>query len=324
MSQPILEVRRLVTEIRTRRGVVRAVDEVSLTVGRGEIVALVGESGSGKSMTAYSLMQLFPTQAARVAGGQVLFEGRDLLAARPDELRRIRGGRLAMIFQDPSSFLDPLMTVGNQVAEPLVAHGYPADKIPARVADLLARMGLPDAESLARRYPFELSGGQRQRVLIAAAIACNPTLLIADEPTTALDVTVQAQIMDLLRSLRDEMGLAIILITHDLGVVAQHADRVYVMYAARLAESNATGDLFRQPRHPYTRGLLRSTLSIEGGSDELYSIPGVVPNLAVPPPGCRFHPRCPLATEVCREQPPLTPSGAGLVACWHSDRVEDL
>lgn len=321
MSEAILDVQGLVTEIRTRRGVVRAVDDVSLTVGRGEIVALVGESGSGKSMTAYSLMQLFPTPAARIAAGQIRFEGRDLLTIPPDELRRIRGDRMAMIFQDPSSFLNPLMTVGRQVAEPLLARDYPRNQIDARVHDLLTRMGLPDAASLARRYPFELSGGQRQRALIAAALACKPTLLIADEPTTALDVTVQAQIMDLLRSLRDELGLSLLLITHDLGIVAQHADRVYVMYAARLAETATTRDLFHDPRHPYTRGLLRSTLSIEGASDELYSIPGVVPNLAAPPQGCRFHPRCPLATETCHQQPPLAAAGASLVACWYSDRV---
>ena len=321
MSEAILDVRGLVTEIRTRHGVVRAVDDVSLTVGRGEIVALVGESGSGKSMTAYSLMQLFPTPSARVAAGQILFEGRDLLTTPPDELRRIRGDRMAMIFQDPSSFLNPLMTVGRQVAEPLLARDYPSNQIDARVHDLLTRMGLPDAASLARRYPFELSGGQRQRALIAAALACKPMLVIADEPTTALDVTVQAQIMDLLHSLRDELGLSILLITHDLGIVAQHADRVYVMYAARLAETATTRDLFHDPRHPYTRGLLRSTLSIESASNELYSIPGVVPNLAAPPQGCRFHPRCPLATETCHQQPPLAPAGASLVACWYSDQV---
>ncbi len=323
MSEAILDVQGLVTEIRTRRGVVRAVDDVSLTVGRGEIVALVGESGSGKSMTAYSLMQLFPTPAARIAAGQIRFEGRDLLTTPPDELRRIRGDRMAMIFQDPSSFLNPLMTVGRQVAEPLLARDYPRNQIDARVHDLLTRMGLPDAASLARRYPFELSGGQRQRALIAAALACKPTLLIADEPTTALDVTVQAQIMDLLRSLRDELGLSLLLITHDLGIVAQHADRVYVMYAARLAETATTRDLFHDPRHPYTRALLECELDDDALGGRLQSIPGEVQDPVAPHGACVFAPRCSHATDRCRGEVPLLVEidGGRRVACLRHGEI---
>ena len=326
MAGPILEVRDLVTEIRTRRGQLKVVNEVSLKLFPGEIVGLVGESGSGKSMTSYSIMQLFPTAQARITGGQILFQGQDLCKARPQELRKLRGNRLAMIFQDPSSFLDPLMPVGKQVAETLRAH-RPLDKAAAEklVPDMLSRLGLPDASELVRRYPHELSGGQKQRVLIATAIACEPALLIADEPTTALDVTIQAQILDLLRQLRDQLNLAILLITHDLGVVAETCDRVYVMYASRIVEENATAELFKNPRHPYTRGLLQSTLSVEAYRAELFSIPGSVPPLANLPRGCYFRPRCPLADDKCLEWPPLMKQAEtdGRAACWHTDRLDE-
>jgi oligopeptide/dipeptide ABC transporter ATP-binding protein len=326
MAEPILEVRDLVTEIRTRRGHLGVVNGVSLKLYPGEIVGLVGESGSGKSMTSYSIMQLFPTSQAKVSGGQILFEGQDLRTARPAELRKLRGNRLSMIFQDPSSFLDPLMPIGKQVAETILSH-KPQSKAAAekQVLELLARLGLPDTAELARRYPHELSGGQKQRVLIATAIACQPSLLIADEPTTALDVTIQAQILDLLRQLRDQMNLAILLITHDLGVVAETCDRVYVMYASRIIEENETAALFKNPRHPYTRGLLQSTLSVEAYRSELFSIPGSVPSLANLPQGCYFRPRCPLADEKCLERPPLMgqPGSPARSACWHTDRLEE-
>ncbi len=258
----LLDVRGLVTEIGSRRGPVRVVDGVSLSVGRGEIVGLVGESGSGKSMTAFSIVDLFPTEAARVAAGEVWLEGTDLRTLPPGRLREVRGARVGMVFQDPMSYLDPLMPVGRQVAESLRMHGRPAGA-EARVRELLAAMDLPDPAGVARRYPHELSGGQRQRVLIAAALAMQPPLLIADEPTTALDVTVQAQILALLRRLRESMGLSVLLITHDLGVVAEVCDRVYVMNAGRVVETNDVFTLFRQPEHPYTQELLRGALSLE-------------------------------------------------------------
>ncbi|CAG0972721.1 partial Oligopeptide transport ATP-binding protein OppD, partial [Gammaproteobacteria bacterium] len=259
MTDIILDVRHLITEIHQRRGWLRVVDDVSFNVRRGEIVGLVGESGCGKSMTAFSLMQLFPTPAARAASGEIIFDHRDLLKLKPDELRRVRGAEIAMIFQDPATFLDPLMTLGNQIGEPLRAHQYSGDA-QTRTLELVEQMGLPDARLMVNRYPHQVSGGQKQRALIATAMACAPKLLIADEPTTALDVTVQAQILDLMRDLRDQTGAAILLITHDLGVIAEMCDRVYVMYAGKIVEANTTRDLFRAPHHPYTQGLLRSTV----------------------------------------------------------------
>lgn len=324
MNEIILDVRNLVTEIHQRRGWLRVVDDVSFTVARGEIVGLVGESGCGKSMTAFSLMQLFPTASARIASGQVIFDGRDLVKLSPDELRRVRGAQMAMIFQDPATFLDPLMTLGNQIAEPLRAHEYPGDPR-ARTLELVAQTGLPDPALIVNRYPHQVSGGQKQRALIAAAMACAPKLLIADEPTTALDVTVQAQILDLMRDLRDQTGAALLLITHDLGVIAEMCDRVYVMYAGKIVEANATRDLFRAPRHPYTQGLLRSTVSLESATTNLFAIPGTVPNLNELPVGCRFAPRCPIASAQCQQQPAFVANGASAVACWNVERAaEDI
>ncbi len=313
---PLLSVRHLQTEIDGRRGALRVVDGVSLDVGPGEMVGLVGESGSGKSMTAFSVLNLFPTGAARVTGGEVWFEGQDLRTVSPAGRRRIRGARIGMVFQDPLSYLDPLMPVGKQVAETLREHGG----VEARVTELLAQMELPDPAGIARRYPHELSGGQRQRVLIAAALAMRPALLIADEPTTALDVTVQASILRLLERLRRELGLGILLITHDLGIVAEVCDRVYVMYAAQVIETNGVMDLFARPRHPYTQGLLRGTSAVEAYAGELFSVPGTVPDLRRPPSGCRFHPRCPLAAGTClTDVPPLMVRRPGAAdACWRA------
>jgi oligopeptide/dipeptide ABC transporter ATP-binding protein len=313
--KPVLEVSRLCVDLRSG---VRLVDDVSLTVGAGEIVGLVGESGSGKSMTAYAVLNLFPTRDARVVAGEVLLEGRDLTKLAPTEWRRVRGARVGMVFQDPSSFLDPLLPAGRQIAEALIAHGETRDAA-ARVRTLLRQVELP--ENVAARYPHELSGGQRQRVLIAAALALRPALLIADEPTTALDVSVQAGILALLQRLRREMGLAVLLITHDLGVVAQTCDRVFVMYAGQIVETGATKALFGAPRHPYTQGLLASLLDPRVRRGELFSIPGTVPAANAMPAGCRFHTRCPLALlEPCAAAPPsLRPNEAGGAdRCWRS------
>jgi oligopeptide/dipeptide ABC transporter ATP-binding protein len=325
MSDIILDVRHLVTEIRQKRGYLRIVDDVSFTVSRSEIVGLVGESGCGKSMTAFSLMQLFPTPAARVASGEIVFNGRDLLKLKSNELRRARGSEMAMIFQDPATFLDPLMTLGNQIAEPLRAHQF-SGNIQTRTRELVEQTGLPDPGLIVNRYPHQVSGGQKQRVLIATAMACAPRLLIADEPTTALDVTVQAQILDLMRDLRDKTGTAVLLITHDLGVIAEMCDRVYVMYAGKIVEANITRELFRASRHPYTQGLLRSTVSLEEANTNLFAIPGTVPNLNSLPTGCRFAPRCPIASEQCKQQPPFVANDASAVACWNVERAaaEDI
>ena len=320
MNDIILDVRNLVTEIRQRRGWLRVVDNASFNVRRGEIVGLVGESGCGKSMTAFSLMQLFPTPAARVASGEIIFDNRDLLKLDARALRDVRGAQIAMIFQDPATFLDPLMTLGNQIAEPLRAHNFAGD-VQARTRELAAQTGLPDPDLIAQRYPHQVSGGQKQRALIASAMACAPKLLIADEPTTALDVTVQAQILDLMRDLRDQTGAAILLITHDLGVIAEMCDRVYVMYAGKIVEANTTRDLFHAPRHPYTQGLLRSTVSLESATTDLFAIPGTVPNLNDLPRGCRFAPRCPIVSAQCANEPPFVAQDERAVACWNVERA---
>ncbi len=313
---PLLELRRL--SVGLRRGPL-LVEEVSLTVAPGEMVGLVGESGSGKSMTAYATMGLFPTPDARIAGGAVLLDGRDLTRLGPAEWRQVRGARIGMVFQDPSGFLDPLLPAGRQVAEALLAHGMRTGAAP-RVRTLLDLVELP--ADVAARYPHELSGGQKQRVLIAAALALRPALLIADEPTTALDVTVQAGILALLRRLRAEMGLAVLLITHDLGVVAQTCGRVYVMYAGQIVETNDTAALFAAPRHPYTQGLLGSLLDARTRPDALFSIPGTVPGARSMPAGCRFHPRCPLALPdpcVIRPPPLLNRPDGGANRCWRAE-----
>jgi oligopeptide/dipeptide ABC transporter ATP-binding protein len=320
VSEIILDVRHLVTEIHQRHGWLRVIDDVSVKVQRGEIVGLVGESGCGKSMTAFSIMQIFPTPSARVASGEVMLGHRDLLKLKSDELRQIRGAQMAMIFQDPATFLDPLMTLGNQIAEPLRAHKFRGN-VRTRTLELIAQTGLPDPTLMVNRYPHQVSGGQKQRALIATAMACAPQLLIADEPTTALDVTVQAQILDLMRDLRDQTGAAILLITHDLGVVAEMCDRVYVMYAGKIVEANTVRELFRAPRHPYTQGLLRSTVSLESANAELFAIPGTVPNLSELARGCRFAPRCPMASVPCQQEPPFVETDSSAVACWNIERA---
>ena len=283
----------------------KAVDDVSFDLNAGEILGIVGESGSGKSITALTIMGLLPKPPARVAGGQILFQGRDLLTCAPSELRRIRGGAISMIFQEPMTSLNPVFTIGDQLTETIRAHeriGNEACR--KRAIEMLDKVGIASAAKRLSDYPHQLSGGMRQRVMIAMAIACNPKLLIADEPTTALDVTIQSQILYLLMSLRRDLGMAVVMITHNMGVVAEFADRVMVMYAGRAVEQAPVEALFDSPRHPYTRGLLESIPSIEDERERLATIPGSLPDPRNLPPGCRFEPRCGFAADICRASLP--------------------
>jgi len=312
---PLLEVRDLSTEFVTDDAVVRAVDGVSLDVRRGEVVGIVGESGCGKSVTNLSVLGLLPRPQGRIAAGSVRFDGRELTSASEAEMRRVRGHRIAMIFQDPMTSLNPYLRVEEQLVEVLRTH-LRLDRSSAvrRAVEELDRVGIPDAAQRIRSYPHEFSGGMRQRVMIAMALLCEPALLIADEPTTALDVTIQAQILELLDGLRRERGMAIILVTHDLGVVAGMCDRVIVMYAGRIVEEGPTRDLFARPLHPYTKALLASVPRLdERGQEKLTSIEGLPPRLDRGPfTACAFAPRCPRVHEACRQgEPSLAPAGAG-------------
>jgi oligopeptide/dipeptide ABC transporter ATP-binding protein len=307
-TAPLLEVSELKVSFETEDGTVRAVDGVSFSVGAGEVVAVVGESGSGKSVTSMTLMGLTRGPNARFEG-TATFQGHDLIAASEAELQRIRGGDIAMVFQDPMSSLDPVYRVGAQIVEQIRAHDDEISKAAAldRAVELMERVGVPHARARLRSYPHEFSGGMRQRVMIAMALSCSPKLLIADEPTTALDVTIQAQILEELRQLRAETGAGIILVTHDLGVVADIADRVVVMYAGRVVEQGTLDELFYDPQHPYTWGLLGSITRVDSDrSQRLPAIPGTPPSLLRPPQGCHFRPRCPHAFEKCKEIPALT------------------
>ena len=306
MDQPLLSVRNLVTRFRTARGTLTAVDHVSFDVHAGETVAIVGESGSGKSVTALSILRLIPDPPGQIAGGEILFEGRDLLKLSDAEIRNVRGDRIAMIFQEPMSSLNPSLTVGMQVGEPINLHRkMPWRKALEKARDLLGMVRMSDTASRVGAYPLQFSGGMRQRAMIAMAMACEPRLIIADEPTTALDVTVQAQILDLLKDLAQRTNSALILITHDLGVVARYADRVVVMYAGRVIESAPAAELYARPRHPYTRGLMASVPRLDGNPNErLIPIEGQPPDLARLPPGCAFAPRCRQASDACRSAPP--------------------
>ncbi len=306
-STPVLAVQDLSVSFRTDRGLVRAVNGVSLHVDEGETLAIVGESGSGKSVTALSILQLLG-DAGRIDSGSILFEGRDLVRLDGPAIRKIRGDRIAMIFQEPMSSLNPVLTIGKQVAEPVWLHRrLPWSKAFKHAAELLARVAIPDAADRLRDYPHQFSGGMRQRVMIAMALACEPKLIIADEPTTALDVTVQAQILSLLKHLTQESNASLILITHDLGVVARYADRVAVMYGGRIVETAPASDLYNKPRHPYTEGLMASVPALDGTPGErLPSISGQPPDLANLTTGCAFAPRCRHAREECRSaNPPL-------------------
>ena len=315
---PLLDVRDLSVSFRTDRGVVRAVDGISFHVDAGETLAIVGESGSGKSVTALSLLQLLDA-AGSIDAGRVMFDGEDLLTLDIQAIRAIRGDRIAMIFQEPMSSLNPVLTIGKQVAEPIRLHRRTAWRDALREAErLLDHSRIPDASTRVNDYPHQFSGGMRQRTMIAMALACRPKLIIADEPTTALDVTVQAQILELLKDLTREANSALILITHDLGVVARYANRVAVMYAGRIIETATAKDLYGDPRHPYTQGLMASIPGVEGSiGRRLRTIDGQPPDLARLPPGCAFAPRCERAAEACRASVPvLEPAGHGrLAAC---------
>jgi len=301
----LLDVKGLTTVFDTDDGEVRAVDGVDFSLERGRTLGIVGESGCGKSVTALSIMGLVPQPPGRIVAGEVRFEGEDLLKLPPARLRELRGARLSMIFQEPMTSLNPAFTVGDQVAETLLRHGSRSRKEAKDEAiEMLRRVRIPSPERRARDYPHRLSGGMRQRVMIAMALACNPRLLIADEPTTALDVTIQAQILELMRALRSELGTAIVLITHDLGVIAELADDVIVMYAGQIVERCAAAALFSEPHHPYTIGLLGSIPRLHLEQERLAAIEGVVPDAAAFPEGCRFHPRCPFAIEQCRRENP--------------------
>ncbi|HEY8425017.1 MAG TPA: ABC transporter ATP-binding protein [Limnochordales bacterium] len=320
--QPLLEIVGLKVNFYTHAGVVHAVRGASFAVHPGETVALVGESGSGKSVTALSVMRLVP-RPGRIDGGRILFDGRDLTALSDREMRRIRGAEIGMIFQDPMSSLNPTMTVGRQIAEVVQKHrGVSRKEAMERAAEMLALVGIPNPRTRLGQYPHEFSGGMRQRVMIAMALACEPKLLIADEPTTSLDVTIQAQILDLMASLQSRLGMAILLITHDLGIVARLADRVVVMYAGQVVEQASVDDLFHMTRHPYSRALLRAIPNPQAqGRRDLEAIPGSPPDLYQEPEGCAFAPRCAFAMEVCtRFAPPDVQVGADhLSRCWLLD-----
>ncbi len=317
---PLLEVDGLAVRFHTDRGIVPAVDGVSFYVAEGETLAIVGESGSGKSVTAMSILRLVQRPAGEIAGGRVMFEGRDLLALEDRQMQEIRGDRIAMISQEPMSSLNPALTIGLQVGEPLNRHrGMPWSQALHAAETMLRKVHIPDASNRVRAYPHEFSGGMRQRAMIAMALACSPRLIIADEPTTALDVTVQAQILELLKQLTREAGSAMILITHDLGVVARYADRVCVMYAGRIVESGTAIEIYENPRHPYTMGLMASVPRLDDAERQrLVPIEGQPPDLANMPPGCAFEPRCRFATDRCRrERPELLPVGSQhMKACF--------
>ncbi|HEY4892215.1 MAG TPA: ABC transporter ATP-binding protein [Reyranella sp.] len=328
--EPILDIAELRTWFFTRDGVVRAVDGVSFHVIPGETLAIVGESGCGKSVTALSVLRLVATPPGRIVGGAIRFGGVNLLNLSESEMEDIRGNDISMIFQEPMTSLNPLMTCGRQIAETIALHrGLPPREAMDQAVEMLRRVSIPEAERRVHAYPHQLSGGMRQRVMIAMALSCNPKVLIADEPTTALDVTIQAQILELMRELQESFGTAIILITHDMGVVAENADRVVVMYAGRKVEEASSKELFEAPGHPYTRGLLGSipkldvAARLDARRNRLTEIRGMVPSLHNLPEGCTFAPRCDFATDQCRAAyPPLEQHRPGhAIACWHADKL---
>ncbi len=324
---PVLEIDDLHVQFVTSHGTVQAVEAVGYSVHPGEMVAIVGESGSGKSVSALAIMRLLPPGTARITSGTILFDGKDLLKLSEEEMRRIRGRHIAMIFQEPMTSLNPVLRIGLQIMEPLLIHLQMDEKTAReRAIELLTLVGITDPESRLAQYPHQLSGGMRQRVMIAIGLACNPKLLIADEPTTALDVTIQAQILELMKDLSRRLGVAVVIITHNLGIVARYADRVNVMYAARIAESGTAERVFARPIHPYARGLLSAVPRLDHGrSAKLATIDGAPPNLLAPPSGCRFRPRCRFAIERCHEVPPLAAVEPGhLVACHRMSEIEAL
>ena len=327
-AQTVLDVRGLKTYFFTRRGVVKAVDDISFSVRAGETLAIVGESGCGKSITALSLIRLIPSPPGRILGGSVTLDGTDLLKLDEAQMRNLRGNQISMIFQEPMTALNPLLTIGRQVSETLILHqGLSRQDAQAKAVEMLRHVKIPEPEQRAKEYPHQLSGGMRQRAMIAMALACNPRVLIADEPTTALDVTIQAQILELIVELQRDFGTAVILITHDLGVVAETAHRVVVMYAGRKVEEAPVTELFHRPLHPYMRGLLASIPRVgmtarasEDATVKLEEIPGIVPPLNELPPGCAFAPRCTRADDRCRAEYPTFEEKLPdhFAACWHA------
>ena len=304
-AETILEIKDLCVEFQTVEGVVHAVDHLNYTLHKGEKLGIVGESGSGKSVSSLGMMQLIPNPPGRITGGEILYHGKDLVKASEKEMQKIRGNEISMIFQEPMTSLNPVMKIGDQVAECVLQHEKISKKEALKKAeDMLRKTGVPRVEHMMKEYPFQLSGGQRQRVMIAMALVCKPEILIADEPTTALDVTIQAQILDLMNQLKKETGTSILFITHDLGVVAEVCDDVAVMYCGRVVERGDVKTIFANPSHPYTKGLLGSIPRLGDAGKELKSIPGNVPNPKYMPKGCKFAPRCPYASEKCREEEP--------------------
>jgi oligopeptide/dipeptide ABC transporter ATP-binding protein len=319
IDSPLLDVINLKTHFHTDDGLVKAVDGVSFQVQQGRTLGVVGESGCGKSVASLSILRLIPSPPGRIVGGRILFKGRDLLELSEDQMRKIRGNEISMVFQEPMTSLNPVFTCGDQIVEAIVLHQKLNKKeAKARAVEMLRLVGIPSPEQRVDEYPHQLSGGMRQRVMIAMALSCNPSLLIADEPTTALDVTIQAQILELLAKLGDELSMSVMAITHDLGVIAEVADRVVVMYAGRVAEYADVDHIFNSPLHPYTVGLLQSIPRLGQEHERLKVIPGVVPNPVNFPTGCRFHPRCSLVEGRCRaEEPELRELSPGhFVGCW--------
>jgi oligopeptide transport system ATP-binding protein len=320
MMAALLQVKDLRTYFFTDEGVVRAVDGISYDVEEGETMGLVGESGCGKSVSALSILRLIPNPPGKIVGGEVWFDGRDLLKVDEEEIRHVRGNRIAMIFQEPMTSLNPVLTIGRQITEALELHlKMNRNAANRRAVELLEMVGIPEAHTRLNDYPHQFSGGMRQRVMIAMALSCNPKLLLADEPTTALDVTIQAQILEILARLSSELRTAVIIITHNLGVVARYADRVNVMYAGKIVESGSAREIYGRPRHPYTLGLLRSVPRLdEARRDKLVPIEGLPPDLANIPPGCSFYPRCSYRIDRCRqEEPPLMlVDEKHYAACW--------
>lgn len=321
----LLQVKGLRTTFKTERGLVTAVDDVSFHIDHGETLALVGESGCGKSVTSLSILRLVQEPPGKIEKGEILYKGKNLLSLSKKEMRKIRGNEISMIFQEPMTSLNPLFTVGNQIMEAIRLHqGLQKDKAVKKCLDMLDLVGIPDPKKRINNYPHEMSGGMRQRVMIAMALACQPGLLIADEPTTALDVTIQAQILELIRELKLKMDMSLLLITHDFGIVAEMADRVGVMYGGRMVEYSSISEIFSNPAHPYTVGLLNSIPGGEKKGEKLRTIPGNVPDLAAIKEGCNFYDRCPLATEVCNEKAPkMEETGhSHFTRCWHNDKVK--
>jgi len=318
-SSVLLEIRALKTVFHTTRGIVSAVDGIDLTINRKEVVGLVGESGCGKTMTALSVMRLVPNPPGRIVDGEILFEGVNLLKLTQKEIQSVRGRSISMIFQDPMTYLDPVMNIGDQIAEAIICHqDVSKSEAHDRVLQALQMVRMPNPARVSRFFPHQISGGMKQRAMIAMALSCRPSLLIADEPTTALDVTVQMQILDLIKKIKDDLATSLLLITHDFGIVAEICDRVYVMYAGKIVENADAVTLYERPKHPYTYGLLECVSGMQGSQENLPTIPGFVPDLVDFRPGCRFQPRCSRAKPICgqKEPPPVAIEPHHTVFCW--------